>query len=905
MATEKVGIEIELMGGEQALALLQRIDNSIDTLNKKKKFKSLSGLNSAKQELEGYMATLDKYKRKLETLEKEEKEWADLAKRVGKENMSAFGVREWDRVKAGIEGAKQEINAADAGIKKMEQDMGDVTRKTRTFKQEFNSITSAVAHVGSAMQSLGNSLIRISTPFRRLTSGLLLGAGYKALNLVTEGFSGAFERYDVMKNYSRTLEALGFNADAAQASVEKLNDAVLGLPTGLDEIVAAQKVYVGATNDLTKATDIAIAANNTFLASGMGSREQRFMQKYLVALGSGANLAATQWDSMARIAPMAMRAVAKELGYADADYNQFTKDVKNGTVATEDFLNAFVKVGSSGAIADAANVMKMSFEGLSANIQNAAKRMGEGIIKSLDEVFQGYNGRTLLQTLLGVDAEGHDMGDGIKHWIDDLSASIQNWIKSHPEEITEFFETLKSMDWKGLLKGFGEGMLQVLDVFKRFAEWASDKDLSKVGKFMAWANVIGNVLMVLGGFLKGTRHIWGLLGALGKTAGKGGLIGGIMNSLFGAGGGGGVSAGGSVGAGIGGSVFAGVGKIGLLAAEITGIIGALTTIVSAFAALDMKLLSSAFKSFRKITEELNLGLENLAKIKDIDIDMDAVGEVIKKVGEAQQKLQAAKLSAWKTGKLATAVENVRNAIWNLRRAAYQINQAASTTVDTGGFASFIAQLKEAMQSLKNLQGDLELDISVKLSAGFQTSVSGVIKQINTAKKNIKNAASKGVKATIPVSVRFSLTSNIGGILGMISGLRNRIKNAGNSGGGGSKHTGVQEAMGGYIYRAKGGGVPFRRRGTDTVPAMLTPGEYVHNKRAVSAFGIDFMRKVNNLDMKGAMNELMHRAGGMANINRGTSIVNNNYNNQKVTINNNGNTGAGFTFKSASRFVGAF
>ena len=894
MANEKVGIEIELMGGEEAYALLQRIDNKIETLNKRKKFNTLGGLKSAKGELEDYIKELGEIEQKSQKIRQSMEKWGEPFKK------SAAG----QRLSKELEESERRAEEVRGKISKMGSEMQSVVKKTRTFKQEFNSITSAVAHVGSAMQSLGNSLLRISTPFRRLTSGLLLGAGYKALNLITEGFSGAFERYDVMKNYSRTLEALGFQADAAQASVERLNDAVLGLPTGLDEIVAAQKVYVGATNDLTKATDIAIAANNTFLASGMGSREQRFMQKYLVALGSGANLAATQWDSMARIAPMAMRAVSKELGYADSDYNQFTKDVKNGTVATEDFLNAFIKVGSSGAIADAANVMKMSFEGLSANIQNAAKRMGEGIIKSLDEVFQGYNGRTLLQTLLGVDAEGHDMGDGIKHWIDDLSASIQNWIKSHPEEITEFFETLKSMDWKGLLKGFGEGMLEVLDLFKRFAEWASDKDLSKVGKFMAWSNVIGNVLMVLGGFLKGTRHIWGLLGALGKTAGKGGLIGGIMNSLFGAGGGGGVSAGGSVGAGIGGSVYAGVGKIGLLAAEITGIIGALTTIVSAFAALDMKLLLSAFKSFRKITEELNLGLENLAKIKNIDIDMDAVGEVIKKVGEANQKLQAAKLSAWKTGKLATAVENIRDAIWNLRRAAYQINQAASTTVDTGGFASFIAQLKEAMQSLKDLQGDLELDISVKLSAGFQTSVNSVIKTINNAKKNISKAAGSGLRLTIPVSVRFSLTTNIGGILGMISGLKNRIKNAG-SGGGSSRRSGVQEATGGYIYRARGGNVPFRRRGTDTVPAMLTPGEYVHNKKAVSAFGIDFMRKVNNLDMKGAMNELMHRAGGMANINRGTSIVNNNYNNQKVTINNNGNTGAGFTFKSASRFVGAF
>ena len=115
---------------------------------------------------------------------------------------------------------------------------------------------------------------------------------------------------------------------------------------------------------------------------------------------------------------------------------------------------------------------------------------------------------------------------------------------------------------------------------------------------------------------------------------------------------------------------------------------------------------------------------------------------------------------------------------------------------------------------------------------------------------------------------------------------------------------VHPAKGGLIYRARGGGVPFKRRGTDTVPAMLTPGEYVHNRRAVNTFGIDFMRKVNNLDMKGAMNELMHRAGHMANINRGTNITNNNYNNQKVVINNS-NAGAGYTFKTASRFVGAF
>ena len=888
-ANEKVGIEIELIGGEEALALLKRIDGSIDTLNKKKKFKSLSGLNSSKRELEGYIKELEELEEKAGKARKALESWGDPFKK------SAAG----KHLSEELEKAEQRAEEVRGEIRKMSSDMDSVTRKTRTFKQEMNSISSTVAHIGSAMQSLGNSLVRLTSPFRRITTGLLMGAGYKALNMFTEGMGGAFERYDVMKNYSRTLEAFGFSAEEAQASVEKLNESVLGLPTGLDEIVAAQKVYVGATNDLNKATDIAIAANNTFLASGMGSREQRFMQKYLVALGSGAELAASQWDSMARIAPMAMRAVAKELNYADEDYQQFTKDVKDGTIAGEDFLDAFIKVGSSGKIADAANVMKMSFEGLSANIQNAAKRMGEGIIKSLDEVFQGYNGRTLLQTLLGVDAEGHDMGDGIKHWIDDLSASIQNWIKSHPEEITEFFETLRSIDWKGLLKGVGEGAIEVLDLFKRFAEWASDKDLSKVGKFAVWANVIGNALLVLGGALKGTRHIWGFIGALGKF-GSQGLLGKLFSGIFGKG----IATGGAmtVGAGINKGTFLGVGKIGLLAAEITGIVGALTTIVSAFAAVDMKLLSSAFKSFKEITENLNSGMENLAKVKATEIDMDAVKDIIKKISEVHKTLESAGLSKWKTGKFSKATENIRDTVWHMRRVAYQINQAASTTVDVGGFQAFIEQIRQAVESLKDLNQTMELDIKIVIGAGFKSSVDGVVQKIKGAKKMIQDAVDYVTKHTYKgtVSVTISASVNTAGAISKIQSGAREVARIGNN-------IPQYSAMGGAVYRAKGGGIGFpgRARSTDTVPTWLTPGEFVHNRRAVSTFGIDFMRKVNNLDMKGAMNELMHRAGSMANINRGTTITNNNYNNQRVVINNNGASGAGFTFKSASRFVGAF
>lgn len=188
-----------------------------------------------------------------------------------------------------------------------------------------------------------------------------------------------------------------------------------------------------------------------------------------------------------------------------------------------------------------------------------------------------------------------------------------------------------------------------------------------------------------------------------------------------------------------------------------------------------------------------------------------------------------------------------------------------------------------------------------MSSGFNTSVQNVIKTINNAKKSIRNTKTR-VNVKIPVSVTFSVSTNLGSALSKIKSGISAIANA--SRGSRPITSGPGQATGGMIYRAGGGSIPFRRRGTDTVPAMLTPGEYVQNKKAVNLFGIDFMRKVNSLDVKGAMHELMTRAGGMVSANKSTTINNYYNNNQKVTQNINTNS-PDFAFRSASRFAGAF
>jgi hypothetical protein len=52
------------------------------------------------------------------------------------------------------------------------------------------------------------------------------------------------------------------------------------------------------------------------------------------------------------------------------------------------------------------------------------------------------------------------------------------------------------------------------------------------------------------------------------------------------------------------------------------------------------------------------------------------------------------------------------------------------------------------------------------------------------------------------------------------------------------------AGGEVLYRAGGGGVPFRPSGTDTVPAMLTPGEVVMNRMSVDSLGLGNLLQAN-------------------------------------------------------------
>ena len=1038
MAVEFVGIELQLRGAEGVQRDLEEIDKLLNSLNGKKTVKS--GLQDLKKDALAARGEIDKLQNQIERIQE--------GMSSGKLKNPAWTKRleEQNNKLAEQKQRYKDLKRAIDEVSTAERSMGE------TFSQTYRRISSFTAQLGGRIQTLGKTIGKLTSPLSSLMRGTLFAAGWKAFGLMTEGFSGAFERADTMKNYSRTLEAFGFSAEDSTKAVKELNEAVLGLPTGLDEIVAVQKRFVAASNDIEKSTGLAIAYNNAILASGADARQQKTAQRILTQLAGGADIASSSWDALQRAIPLVFTSLAQESKMGVADY---VSALKNGKISTDEFVESFTRLGNTGAIRDAAEVMKKSWGGLASNITNRFRAMGQGIIETLHEVFKENTGRDLLDTLLGIDANGQRTFDGIRDWIDGISESVQGWIKSHPDEIIDFFETLKSIDVKGLLKGIAQGMGDIFGYVKKIAQWASSKDLSKFGRFYTWLLPISKLLTLSGGLLRGSSPVIGSIGAL-LTRGKGGIFGKIA-SLFGkkkdvkAAGdvakavssaspsllsafknmallsgiiampaftAWGVSAAAKnsiknfketinllkdiewddakkvlvgIGSFIGGSAILGgiVGKwgigVGVDVAFGEVIVGLITSIATGFFDLNMTFIKGGIQNFvesvnllkeipdvtsfgeveTKISNAIDLmnrisalfrgryvdkgvregglqggvgfftgwninsiakalaplkaAVETINELATMTVSENALNNIEKMIDVVNQiQPSLVKLWGFGYGNIKGNVEKIADALYELRRVIYHVNKLAGEKISDEGLGNiadvinkikeafnmqavgdiratitgFVASVQDALTELDKLNTPIEIKASVKLASDFDKSVDAVVREIGSAKRRIQ-LAWWGIPTYYSKTITFSLSARVVAE-NLYAGAAEARRIADS----------VRPAKGGLIYRAKGGGVPFRRRGTDTVPAMLTPGEYVHNKRAVNAFGIDFMRKVNNLDMKGAMNELMHRAGNMASVNRGTSITNNNYNNQKVTINNN-SAGAGFTFRSASRFVGAF
>lgn len=279
--------------------------------------------------------------------------------------------------------------------------------------------------------------------------------------------------------------------------------------------------------------------------------------------------------------------------------------------------------------------------------------------------------------------------------------------------------------------------------------------------------------------------------------------------------------------------------------------------------------------------------DNLNSIVGLNLDFVKVGEVITGIQTFLNNVKGLKVGEATTD-VVTEVNSIVNSFHNMATTLSNMKSEFNTSgidmangiiegfksIDIeGSFGTKIDNAKASLKkkSLKSVGKKFGKDVV----SGFSEGIS-----------NMSSSISNQITMMYGYSTRFT---DLGQYLG--SAFKNAFNNqSGNINTGGTNTPKVNignESIGNNMKFAKGGPVYLKRggqpivmkpSGTDTVPAMLTPGEYVMKRSAVKNAGQSFMDKVNNMDLKGAFKELSTRYGSQVG-----SVVNKN-----VTINNNDN-----------------
>lgn len=148
-------------------------------------------------------------------------------------------------------------------------------------------------------------------------------------------------------------------------------------------------------------------------------------------------------------------------------------------------------------------------------------------------------------------------------------------------------------------------------------------------------------------------------------------------------------------------------------------------------------------------------------------------------------------------------------------------------------------------------------------------------QVNSHDPSTPDTSSIGEAAGL---ITGAIASLVASTTSAVAGIAKAVPKAVHSGTVKTRGNGYNRQFGGIIpeYHSDGDiiGIDWTPRGTDTVPTMLTPGEYVLRKKAVESLGLNFLNNLNKYGNKALQS------------NSGQTIINNVYNTNNAQISQN-------------------
>lgn len=224
-------------------------------------------------------------------------------------------------------------------------------------------ISAEAGDINKVVDQVSSQLSRLETKINGTSKGA--GAGFGAMatkasamgnvianvmasvgNAINNSMGDAVSRLDALNNYPKVMSNLGIGADEAQASMNRLNEKLLGLPTALDDAVMAVQRFSSANQNVGASTEMFLALNNAILAGGASTQIQQSALEQLSQAYSKGKPDMMEWRTAMTAMPAQLMQVAKAMGFVNA--TELGSALTEGKISMQELMNQMVLMNNQG-----------------------------------------------------------------------------------------------------------------------------------------------------------------------------------------------------------------------------------------------------------------------------------------------------------------------------------------------------------------------------------------------------------------------------------------------------------------------------------------------------------------------------------------------------------------------------
>lgn len=309
---------------------------------------------------------------------------------------------------------------------KINMDSASASKESQRLKESLAQI----GQTGATSSKKGiASILGMGTAF-----GVASKAGAVAFNAVKNSIGSAVSRVDTMKAFPRMMESWGYSAGDSRKAINKLAEGIDGLPTTLDSVTGIAQQLTMLNGDLDKSTDLTIALNNAFLASGSSSAEaSRGMVQFQQMMAKG-KVDMQSWNSLVETMPVGLDAVAKSMLGANANQKDLYDAIKNGVITFDQFSDKLIELNDG--VGGFAEMARINSEGIGTSMQNLGSAVTRGVanvIQAFDDLSVTVTGKSIAQHL-----------DSFKEVINSTFNKVTGIIRQSTPVVQFFFDVIKS-----------------------------------------------------------------------------------------------------------------------------------------------------------------------------------------------------------------------------------------------------------------------------------------------------------------------------------------------------------------------------------------------------------------------------------------------------------------------------